>query len=112
MMTVTVANAVRDEGGAVAVAAILEGAVADPVDRRAGEEVTGGSIDDRVGVGEGRGHDAGRQDGGGETCVSRAGVSEAGASIADALVDCHLHLPSWLMLQRRRRDVSNPTKQV
>jgi len=107
MMTVTVPKAVGYEGGTVAIAAILERAVADPVARRAGEEVTGGSIMDRVGVGECRGHEAGRQDGGRQTCVSRAGVSNAGASS-----DCHLHLPSWLMPGRRRRDVSSPTKQA
>src|SRR5712671_1071602 len=78
-------------GGAVAVAAILERAVADPVDRGAGEAVTGGSILDRAGVGETRDHDAGRQHGGRQTGVSLAGVSLGGISI-----DCHLHPPSWL----------------
>src|SRR5712675_115452 len=78
--------------GAVAVAAILERAVADPVDRGAGEAVTGGSILDRVGVGETRDHDAGRQHGGRQTGVSPAGVWLAGISI-----DGHLHPPSWLV---------------
>jgi hypothetical protein len=81
----------------------LERAVANPVESGAREEVTGGSIVDRAGVGEGRGHEAGRQDGGGQTCVSLAGGS----------IEGHLHLPSWLMVRRRRRDVfSRPTKRV
>src|SRR3981189_3181160 len=79
-------------GGAVAVATILERAVADPVDRGAGEAVTGGSILDRAGVGETRDHDAGRQHGGRQTGVSPAGVSLGGVSI-----DGHLHPPSWLV---------------
>src|SRR5258708_3990694 len=67
--------------GAVAVAAILERSVADPVDRGAGEAVTGGSILDRAGVGETRDHDAGRQHGGRQTGVSPAGVSLPGVAI-------------------------------
>jgi hypothetical protein len=88
-MTVEVARAVRCEHGTVTVSAILERAVADPVDGGAREEVVGGSIVDRAGVSEGWGHDAGRQHGGRQTDASPAGVSS----------ECHLHLPSWLVLR-------------
>jgi len=79
----------------------LERAVADPVDGGAREEVVDGSIVDRAGVSEGWGHDAGRQHGGRQTDASLAGVS----------IECHLHLPSWLVLRAppvRRLQTNEP----
>jgi hypothetical protein len=89
----SVAMTPRSERGGLTAPAILERAVADPVVGGAREEIRGESIVDRTCVSRRCGHDAGRQRGG----------CQAGVSIADVSIECHVLLPSWLPLRRRRR---------